>query len=450
MNKQPDDVKKKKQLNNDFWQKYRAIVLSKGVPEAKSTWYVKWAYKFAVLFEGIPLEARSADHVKSFLIKLRNQLKVERWQVEQASEALRILYQDFLKAVWAKEWQKATYISEDIWVKGRISFRDESRSSDVDTVHKELFGRFRSEIRSRHYSIRTERSYEEWIRRFLIFHDLKPLRELGAGSVKEYLEYLAEKRQVTASTQSQALNALVFLYDQVLDEPFGEIGEFARAKRPKRLPVVLSREEVSRLLDSLTGTTALIAGLLYGSGLRIMECVRLRVKDIDFNQNQIMVRDGKGQKDRITMLPGRFRQSLQEHLKQVKELHDKDLKEGNGEVYISPALERKYRNAAREWIWQYVFPSDRLSVDPVTLKVRRHHIHENGIQRMVKNAALKAGLTKRVSCHTLRHSFATHLLESGYDIRTVQELLGHSDVSTTMIYTHVLNTPGLAVRSPAD
>jgi len=305
-------------------------------------------------------------------------------------------------------------------------------------------------MRRRHYSLRTEQSYKEWIRRFLFFHDLKSPQELGAESVKEYLEYLAEKRQVTASTQSQALNAIVFLYNQVIDKPLGDIGDFARAKKPKRLPVVLTRDEANRLLSALSGTTALIAGLLYGSGLRIMECVRLRVKDIDFEQNQIMVRDGKRQKDRITMLPGRFRQRLLDHLKKVKELHDKDLSEGKGDVYIWPAIGRKYPRAAREWIWQYFFPSDRLSVDSESMKVRRHHVHENGVQRSVKDAALRIGLTKRVSCHTLRHSFATHLLESGYDIRTVQELLGHSDVSTTMIYTHVLNTPGLAVRSPVD
>lgn len=437
-------------LNNDFWEKYRAAVLIQGVPKAKSTWYVKWAYRFAVFFDGLPLEARTADHIKSFLIKLRHELKAEKWQVAQASDALRILYQNYFNMMWAQDWQKVTYVFEDVGGKGVISFRDEVRSKEVDIVHKDVFDRFRAEIRRRHYSLRTEKSYEDWIRRFLIFHDLKTPLELGADSVKAYLEYLAEKRQVTASTQNQALNAIIFLYDQVLKKPFGEIGDFARAKRPKRLPVVLTRNEANRLLGALTGTSVLIAGLLYGSGLRIMECVRLRVKDIDFAQNQIMVREGKGQKDRVTMLPGRFRQSLLDHIKQIKEQHDKDLTEGKGEVYIWTSLERKYPHAAKEWIWQYVFPSDRLSVDPVTLKVRRHHVHENGVQRAVKNAALKAGLTKRVSCHTLRHSFATHLLENGYDIRTVQELIGHADVSTTMIYTHVLNTPGLAVRSPVD
>jgi integron integrase len=288
------------------------------------------------------------------------------------------------------------------------------------------------------------------MRRFVIFHQLKSPRELGPEAVKAYLEYLALERKVAASTQNQALNALVFLYEHVIGEPIGTPGDFTRAKRPKRLPVVLTRAEVNRLLDALTGTYRLMAGLLYGSGLRLMECVRLRVKDVDFAHNQIMVRDGKGQKDRVTTLPQRFQPALQAHLARVQEQHETDLAQGFAAVYLWPALGRKYPNAVREWIWQYVFPSGRLSVDPRSGKVRRHHLHENALQRAVKGAAVKVGLTKQMSCHVLRHSFATHLLEGGYDIRTVQELLGHADVSTTMIYTYALNTPGLAVKSPAD
>jgi integron integrase len=269
-------------------------------------------------------------------------------------------------------------------------------------------------------------------------------------STKAVEEYLALERKVSASTQNQALNALMFLYEQVMGEPIGTLGDFTRAKRPKRLPVVLTRAEVHRGLDALTGTYRLMAGLLYGSGLRLMECMRLRVKDVDFAHNQIMVRDGKGQKDRVTILPQRFQPALRKHLACVKEQRETDLTQGCGAVYLWPALGCKYPSAVRDWIWQYVFPSGRLSVDHRSGKVRRHHLHENALQRAVKQAAVKVGLTKQMSFHVLRHSFATHLLEGGYDIRTVQELLGHADVSTTMMYTHVLNTPGLAVKSPVD
>jgi integron integrase len=259
-----------------------------------------------------------------------------------------------------------------------------------------------------------------------------------------------ESRDVSASTQKQALNALVFLYHQVLKLPLGELAEFARSKRPKHLPTVLSGQEVGRLLGVLDGTVGLMAGLLYGSGMRLLECLRLRVQDIDFDLGQIMVRDGKGQKDRVTILPETSRAPLREHLERVGKLHEETLAKGFGEVYMPPALGRKYPNAGQELRWQYVFPSKHLAVDPRSGVVRRHHFSDRGLQKAVSEAARKVGLTKRVTPHTLRHSFATHLLEGGYDIRTVQELLGHSDVSTTMIYTHVLNKPGIGVRSPLD
>ena len=255
---------------------------------------------------------------------------------------------------------------------------------------------------------------------------------------------------VAASTQNQALNALVFLYKQVLGYELGELDGFVRAKRPKRLPVVLDRVEVRGLLDRLDGTQHLMVGLLYGTGMRLMECVRLRVQDLDFSYSQLVVRDGKGQKDRVVPLPQRLVPPLHEHLERVQALHRKDLDQGFGEVFLPDALARKWPNAPKEWGWQYVFPSGRLSVDPRSGKTRRHHLHENGLQKAVKAAAQKAEITKKVNCHCLRHSFATHLLESGYDIRTVQELLGHADVSTTMIYTHVLNRGGQGVLSPLD
>ncbi|MFQ5780536.1 MAG: integron integrase, partial [Nitrospiria bacterium] len=394
-----------------------------------------------------------------FLSNLESRPNFETWKVDQAKEALRLLYGDFLKAPWAiKKTRhinnaKKTNVLRNIQrsdLPPRNTFRDTATSKEVDARHGEIIKRLRTEIRSRHYSIRTEQAYEDWVRRFVTFHKLRSPRELGPGAVKGYLEYLAEVRKVAASTQNQALNALVFLYEQVLMEPLGAIGDFTRAKRPKRLPVVLTRNEVNRLLKQMTGTYGLMAGLLYGGGLRLMECVRLRVKDLDFEQSRIVVRDGKGKKDRITIFPDRFKQTLKQHLIRGKAIYEKDRKEGIAGVYLWPALARKYPHAAREWIWQFVFPSGNLSVDPRSKTVRRHHIHENGLQRAIKDAAKKAGLTKQMSSHALRHSFATHLLEGGYDIRTVQELLGHADVSTTMIYTHVLNKPGLAVKSPVD
>jgi len=272
----------------------------------------------------------------------------------------------------------------------------------------------------------------------------------GAGQVKAFLQALAVVGRVAASTQNQALNALVFFYDQVLEQPLGELGAFARAKRPQRLPVVLSRDEVMRLLTGLHGMHATMGALLYGTGMRLMECVRLRVKDVDFGYGQIVVRDGKGQKDRVVPLPVRLVEPLRAHLEKMRGLHRDDLVLGAGAVFLPDALARKYPNAAREWGWQYVFPASRLAADPRDGTVRRHHLHETSLQKAVRAATRAAGIEKPVSCHALRHSFATHMLEGGYDIRTVQELLGHSDVKTTMIYTHVLNRGGLGVVSPLD
>jgi len=273
---------------------------------------------------------------------------------------------------------------------------------------------------------------------------------MGSAEIEAFLTHLAVDQNVAASTQNQALSALLFLYRDVLRKDLDFPIDSIRAKRPKRLPTVLTKEEVLRVIGGLSGTYLLMAKLLYGSGLRLMECVRLRVKDVDFAQRQIVVRDGKGMEDRVTMLPDSVVTPLQENLQRVKRLHEEDLAKGYGSVYLPFALERKYPNANREWIWQYVFPSNRLSKDPRTGIVRRHHIGESSLQKAVREAVRVAGINKRVSCHTFRHSFATHLLESGYDIRTVQELLGHKDVKTTMIYTHVLNRGGLAVRSPLD
>ncbi len=315
---------------------------------------------------------------------------------------------------------------------------------------KKLLDQMRDILRVKHYSLRTERSYCDWVKRFVRFHELRHPREMGAAEIGSFLTHLATVGDVAASTQNQVLSAILFLYQQVLKQEVGWVDEVERAKRPKRVPVVLTRNEVHKIFAHLHGTPRLMAGSLYGSGLRLMECVRSRVKDVDFGYARIMVRDAKGAKDRVTMLPVNLAAPLQRHLVKVKAQHEQDLEDGFGEVHLPHALERKYKASARSWPWQFVFPSVRISADPRTGARRRHHVNENVLQVALKNAVRAAEIDKPASCHTLRHSFATHLLENGYDIRTIQELLGHKDVSTTMIYTHVLNRPGIGVKSPLD
>ncbi|MDQ3820426.1 MAG: integron integrase [Acidobacteriota bacterium] len=313
-----------------------------------------------------------------------------------------------------------------------------------------LLDQVRSAIRLRHYSIRTEEAYLNVIRRFIIYHKKRHPKEMGVDEIRQYLSHLATDRNVAASTQNVALSALLFLYREVLQLELPLIEGVERAKRPLRIPVVLTAEEVRRVLANISGTHHLMASLLYGAGLRLMECVRLRVKDIDFDYRQIVVRDGKGEKDRRTILPAPLIDPLRRHLARVRLQHEDDVRQGQGRVYLPYALERKYPNAASDWLWQYVFPAAKLSVDPRTRERRRHHASEDGLQKAVRQAIQRAGVEKRASCHTLRHSFATHLLEDGYDIRTIQELLGHADISTTMIYTHVLNRGGRGVKSPLE
>lgn len=313
-----------------------------------------------------------------------------------------------------------------------------------------LLDRVRRHLRLLHYSLRTEEAYVQCIKRFILFHRKRHPIEMGVDEIRQYLTHLANEEQVAASTQNQALSALLFLYRQVLSVDLPFIDGIERAKRPARVPVVLTRAEANTLLSEMSGAHGIMARLLYGAGLRLMECLRLRVKDIDFGYRQITVRDGKGEKDRRTVLPASLSETLGRHLAHVQSLHNEDLDRGYGRVYLPYALERKYPNAAAEWVWQWVFPANKISPDPRSGILRRHHASEDMLQAEVKKAAARAGLAKRVSCHTLRHSFATHLLEGGYDIRTVQELLGHSSVETTQIYTHVLNKGGRGVQSPLD
>ena len=313
-----------------------------------------------------------------------------------------------------------------------------------------LIAQVRQALRLRHYSRRTEEVYVGWVRRFVRYCGMRHPAELGAVEVRAFLTALATERVVAAATQNQAASALGFLYREVLRQPLGELGDVVRAKEPGRLPVVLSKDEVSRVIGRLSGSPKLVAMLLYGSGLRLLEGLRLRVKDIDFGRREVVVRGGKGDRDRVTMLPQLVRDPLVEHLRKVERWHRQDLAIGGGGVELPGALGRKLPGAEREWAWQWVFPAARRHRDATTGDVRRHHLHETVVQRAMKQAVRDAGIPRRATCHTLRHSFATHLLEAGYDIRTVQELLGHRDVRTTLIYTHVLNRGGLGVRSPAD
>jgi integron integrase len=313
-----------------------------------------------------------------------------------------------------------------------------------------LLDRVRDALRVRHMSLRTEKAYLHWIRRYILFHGKRHPREMGEPEINAFLTHLAVEGQVSASTQTQALCALLFLYRIVLEREVGELEGLVRAKRRRKLPVVLTADEVKRVLAHLGSADRTFLSLLYGTGMRLMEALRLRVKDVDFAYDQITIRDGKGAKDRVTMLPASLKADLRDHLTKVRKQHEEDLRAGRGRVYLPDALSRKYPSAAAEWGWQYVFPAAGLSADPRSGEWRRHHLHERGLQRAFHDAVRAAGIVKAATCHTLRHSFATHLLMNGYDIRTVQELLGHRSVQTTMIYTHVLNRGGRGVQSPVD
>ena len=312
-----------------------------------------------------------------------------------------------------------------------------------------LLDRVRHACRVRHYSIRTEDAYVDWAERYIRFHDIRHPLDMGEPEVNDFLTHLAVHRRVSASTQNQAMCAMLFLYDAVMGRPLDQL-QVVRANRPKRLPVVLTRDETRRVLDRTTGTNRLVARLLYGTGMRLLESLRLRIKDVDFGSNQITIREGKGDKDRVTVLPKTVKDDLADHLVGVKDQHEADLAAGGGGVYLPNALVVKYPSAEHEWCWQYVFPSGKQSTDPRSGSVRRHHRDEGAVSRAITMAVRAAKIDKHASAHTLRHSFATHLIDDGVDIRTVQELLGHESVETTMIYTHVLNRGGRGVTSPLD
>lgn len=328
--------------------------------------------------------------------------------------------------------------------------RSDTRNTDSSSSRPKLLTQVRDALRSRHYSARTERTYSQWIKRFIFFNGVRHPQELGEVEVNRFLTHLAVVEKVSASTQNQALSALLFLYRYVIERPLGQLGDVIRARRPQRLPVVLTRDEVRNLLSHMRGTEQLIALLMYGTGMRLMECLRLRVKDVDFASGEILIRQGKGDKDRRTMLPTKLRGRLTEHLDEVKKVHSRDLRNGFGRVPLPFALSRKYTSASTDWRWQYVFPQAKRWVDRDRKQQGRHHVDASIVQKAIKAAVREANIPKPATSHALRHSFATHLLEDGYDIRTIQELLGHKHVETTMIYTHVLNRGGRGVRSPLD
>ena len=434
-----------------IWEEVREALHRNCIDGPGAEGHVNLLKRFFNVLPAVPLRDRSPADIDGFLSTLRAHPKTEPSQVGQASLALRILYQEVLKFPWAvaKDWPAAARGPGTFVVTDKVTLREDG--SGVSPAEcREVIARLQSEIRTRHYSHRTEQAYVQWAARFLSFERSRNGAAPRTELVREFLEHLAAVEMVAASTQNQALNALVFFFEKAVRAPLGTIGEFARAKRPKPIPVILSRDEVGRLFGALSGVYRLMAQILYGSGLRLMECVSLRVKDLDFERHQIVIREGKGMKDRVTVLPRCLQEPLREQLARVRTLHELDVSRGYGATFLPPGLALRQPNARCEWPWQFVFPADRLTVDTGAGGVFRHHVHETMLQRAVSAAGRRAGMTKPVHCHTLRHCFATHLLEDGYDIRTVQELLGHADVSTTMIYTHVLQKLGPTVRSPAD
>ena len=449
------------------WQIYLDAMLDRNIPEGARRWYARQLKAFiaSLTGEGKGLDCASMDDVVNYLRLRGADQSLEEWQYVQCIDALEIYFVDVLKPGWssAMDWSYWKAAAKKLDVKhatiaresGQNEQSDKARVAPLDSRYLPFIQSLVETIRLRHFSIRTEQTYVHWVERLFRHSQGRAVEQIAEPEVENFLADLALRRNVSPSTQNLALTSIAFFFREVLQRPLVDM-EFARAKRARRLPVVLSPPEIKALLDNMAGTYQLMAGLMYGSGMRLMECIRLRVKDIDFHYGQITVRDGKGNKDRVVPLPQRYRDNLQVHLGEVQALHQADLNDetlgpNRGEVFLPHALAKKYPNAASEWAWQYVFPSSRLSRDPRSGVTRRHHLHENSLQKAIKKAGTSAGIAKQVNSHALRHSFATHLLETGTDIRTVQELLGHADVSTTMIYTHVLNRPGMApVLSPAD
>lgn len=445
---------------------YRNCLRKKSIPPKQQPYYMTRVDQFLKAANGRSPESLDEREIGAILSSFGRRRDLNDWQFGQFVNAVQIYLVDCLQV------RSTSRIDWEYWISSARTLKEDDAStarnsrpeelirqkvkkgkgglSDIRQDHEDLIVRFVTEIRARGYAYRTEEIYEQWVCRYIEFCKGEAPGKVGPAAVAGFLNELVVSGNVSASTQNQALNALVFLYKRVLRVPVGQLDDFARSKRKKNVPVVMTRAEVRRLLSELEGWQLQVASVLYGTGMRVMEGLTLRVKDLDFEYGRIHVCQAKGKKDRFVPLPKQLIEELKARIEAVATLHRQDLEAGHGEVLMPEALARKYASAARVLKWQFLFPSGRLSVDQRSGKIRRHHLHESGLQRAVKQAAEDSGINKRVGCHTFRHCFATHLLETNHDIRTVQELLGHADVATTMIYTHVLNRPGVSVSSPLD
>jgi len=454
-----------------FWDKYISKTKSYGIRQHAAYWYVRHAEAYIKWAKGEQLSLHTSQRLESYLSMKCVSPRLQGWQLQQIVLSLEILFKDMVKTSWAgsfawdvwhskvddgrlDEQRNATKLIDSEHIKQQLQERSEGSASLFARVF-EMYSEYINElivgIRMNHYSLKTEQAYLNWVLRLIAFTEFAPPDTYDESTLRRFLEYLVVDRAVSSSTQAQALCALVFFYKQVVKFDLPDDIKFPRSKKPKRLPVVLSRLEVKSLLEKIHNEQFLLmTKLLYGCGMRLMECVRLRVQDIDFEYKKIVIRQAKGNKDRVVPIPVLVFDELQNQISKIEAQHRSDLAQGYGRVYIPVSLSRKYPNAEKELRWQYVFASSVISKDPRSGIYKRHHIHESSLQKAIKRASSHAAIHKRVSSHVFRHSFATHLLESGSDIRTVQELLGHADVSTTMIYTHVLNKPGVSVNSPLD
>jgi integron integrase len=443
-----------------FWEQYIEILKKFRIRANAIPWYRRHIEGFLSDHPEVRLRSHTAESVEKWLEQIGRNPKISDWQYRQKVDAVRILMGHFLKLPWCGsfDWAKwsagAVALEKDHPTIARtyemIDKAVEETNNQLACSYPDIYRKYLVAIRLPNYATNTEKSYLSWINRFLRYHHGKHPCDLSESDVASFLEHLALERKVSGATQALALNAIVFLFSRVLDKPLGEIGPYRRPKKPRRIPTVLSPQEVHSLLKQVTGLNWLIIHLMYGTGMRVMECVRLRLLDLDFDYQSIIVRASKGMKDRSVPMPQVLVNALKLQIEEVTKQHKDDLNAGYGSVFLPDALSRKYPNAEKELRWQYLFPASRIAQDPRSGEVRRHHLHQSAVQKLVKRSAEAAGIQKRVTSHTLRHSFATHLLETGSDIRTVQELLGHADVSTTMIYTHVAGLGAQGAKSPLD